>query len=85
MSQTPYIVIIEQGDGIPKLNTCVAIFVLILNIILPGWGTIFVGLMSGNCCGWFCQGVLQFFLAVILVGWIWSIITGCQILSRSRL
>ncbi len=83
---TPGVVIFRTNDnGIPKLNGCCAILILILNIILPGWGTIILGLMSGsNCCSFFCEGVLQFLTAICIVGWIWSIMTGCKVLDKSR-
>lgn len=86
-SQQQVVVVVEKEyDDVPKLNTCVALFILILNIFLPGFGTMFLACISGNdCCGWWCKGVLQFILFPIIIGWVWSIMTGCKVMGKSRL
>lgn len=72
--------------------------VLLINIFLPGVGTMLSaatcfhvrnhGLMVQGkrtlCVGAIvCDGLLQLFLAPILVGWVWSVIFGYQVYSMS--
>ena len=70
---------------VPVVSTECAIIVLIINILLPGWGTMLLGCISDHNCGYFFViGLIQFFLTVLLIGWIWSIITGIKCLRKSR-
>ena len=61
-------------------NSCTAFLCLILNIILPGVGT-----MINACCGVRCfsgifVGILQILtIPLLLFGWIWSICYGLEI------
>lgn len=75
------------GNRVPILDTGVAIIILVINILFPGLGTMIVGCIGGgstNCFAWFCIGFLQLFLfPVFLIGWIWSIMTGIMVVSRS--
>ena len=64
-------------------NPCMAILMLIMNIIIPGTGT-----MLNGCFGYVCYelviiGFLQLITAPILVGWIWSIWYGVLICGGS--
>ena len=69
-------------------GACCAYFCLFLNIFLPGIGTIFNQLF---CCGYSggCSlygvfiGLLQLICSAFLVGWIWSIWWGVEIVRRS--
>ena len=70
--------------AINKTGTGLAYFCLCLNIFLPGFGT-----MVNSCAGFFsaagfCYGLLQLLLAVTLVGWVWSIVYGCEIVRKSK-
>ena len=61
-----------------NLSDGVALLVFILNIICSGSGTILAGFLSGGdkVMNNLICGLLQYFLAFILIGWIWSIFTG---------
>ena len=81
------------GRPVPIVSNFSAMAVLILNIFLPGWGTMLVGIApqkrSENCCGdcccFFWLGWLHFILWPILVGWILAIILGCQLVAVSAM
>ena len=74
------------GNEIPILDPGTALVVLILNIFFPGIGTMITGCVgrNANVGAWFCLGFLQLILLFCLIGWIWSIITGIQVLTRSN-
>lgn len=71
-------------DVINETDRCTALICLILNIFLPGFGT-----MLNGCCGAKCPiailvGILQILLIpVLLIGWVWSILYGLEIYRRS--
>lgn len=73
--------------SIKPITRCGAIVILIINILLPGIGTIIYG-----CCyldqtlrkGYILTGFLQLLFAACLVGWIWSIYTGCKICDAAK-
>ncbi|KAG2393563.1 hypothetical protein C9374_007094 [Naegleria lovaniensis] len=80
------------GDGfgtilksVPKLNGNLPLIVLILNIFLPGIGTL--------VAAFFCEdddvftvnavsALLQFLTAICIIGWVWSIGWGYLIYQR---
>ena len=90
-----------QTIGVFKIpgveNLCCAITILVLNIFLPGWGTMLLACCNtytGNdfskeeentsCiikCGIILFGILQFISAVCIIGWILSIYTGVLVLQ----
>jgi len=74
------------GNSIPILDPGTAMVILILNIFFPGIGTMVCGCVGRNAnpCGWFMIGFLQIILIFCLIGWIWSIITGIQVMHRSN-
>ena len=59
------------GD-MTKITRCLAAFVLIVNIILPGVGTMIGGCIIGGAYGkgLTCTGVIQLILAPCLIGWV---------------
>eukprot|EP00347_Sterkiella_histriomuscorum_P005773 403355324 len=69
---------------VPKVKTPWQYVCFILNVIVPGLGTMIV---SGFSEKWsktlFMVGVFQLFLAYILIGWIFSIYWGVLILRKS--
>ena len=73
-------------DGLyPNMNVCLALILLILNVIpvTAGWGTILSCLCSQYPLKSIIFGVLQFFLTIVLVGWLWSIWHGLRIYSAT--
>lgn len=74
------------GNVIPILDPGTACVILILNIFFPGVGTMVMGCAgrNANCIAWFFIGWLQLIMTFLLIGWIWSIITGCHAVSRAN-
>ena len=70
---------------IPSTNPCCAFLILIINIILPGIGTLIIACIGPctSCSTLFCAGMLQLILAPCIVGWIWSIYWGILIVGKS--
>ncbi|GFR83335.1 protein SPEC3 [Elysia marginata] len=90
---------ITLRDSIPAMSKGVAIMCLVLNIFIPGSGTLASGLSVLCCsqvrpkqdtkrhCIWVNGGValLQFLLTFLfLLGWIWSITWGLAFLAVSK-
>lgn len=63
------------------VNPCMGIIQLLMNIFLPGTGTMLNGLFGAMCCDLLLAGLCQLLLAVIIVGWVCSVITGCRIMG----
>ena len=62
-----------------------AVLCLVLNIFVPGFGTIINAYQSHHQRGTgVCYGILQLLTAAFLVGWIWSIVYGVNIVHKSR-
>ncbi|CAD5215437.1 unnamed protein product [Bursaphelenchus xylophilus] len=84
-------------QAVPCLPYPLAIVCCVLNVILPGFGTIISGCMV-CCCGSFecpnprcivfCSnfycGLLQLLLSPLIIGYIWSIIWGILFLQLSK-
>lgn len=74
---------VDPNDGsFPKLSYDEALIVLILNIFLPGIGTM---LMSSYTSGgnWIVTGIIQLILAGCFIGWIWALVTGIQAITNA--
>lgn len=70
---------------IPSLPMVFAILCLILNIIIPGTGTLcFICFDSGNLVEHLIVGLLQLFLCWTIVCWVWSICWGVFALMRAK-
>jgi len=84
MSATQYAWILTK---VSKVDKPWHIIILILNIILPGVGTIIAAFMDErndkNMVETLLIGVAQLLLSVFLVGWIFSIVWGYLIFQRS--
>lgn len=66
----------------PVLSVPEAAAVLIVNILLPGVGTIVAAVIGQKKI--IGRGIAQFFLTIIIVGWVWAIITGVQCMVNAR-
>ena len=70
--------------AVVKLDRCLAITCLILNIFFPGVGT-----MVSACGGKdfnsdaLIFGILQLLTAFLIVGWIWSIVHGVWLVDKA--
>ena len=72
-----------DDHSINEMDKNMALVCLILNIFIPGIGTIINGATGHNHVG-IVYGILQFFLTgFFLIGWVWSIIYGVKIVNRS--
>jgi len=72
----------EPYPQTPVLEMGPAVAVLIVNVILPGIGTIIGGVVGNRPL--IGRGIAQLLLAIIIVGWIWAIITGVQALQNAN-
>ena len=55
--------------------------VLIINVLVPGVGTMAAGCVGENDCGVVCTGMVQLLLSPFFVGWIWAIIWSVKLYS----
>ena len=76
----------ELVTDVPELNNIWAYVCLILNVLIPGTGT-----MLCSCLGdanlnktQLCIGFIQFLTAIYLIGWICSIYWGYLIVLKSK-
>ena len=70
--------------SITPMNGFAGLACLLLNIFLPGVGTMVNGCCGQHCCGGIIWGILQILTIPFLgFGWIWSICYGCEIYRRS--
>lgn len=65
----------------PVLDMGVAVVVLVANIAIPGVGTIVAGVVGHKpLVG---RAVAQLLLALVIVGWVWGVVTGVQALTNA--
>ena len=74
------------ADANPLVTQSDALVVLMLNIFIPGVGTMFAayrGRDGFNCkaCGF---GIAQMILTIVVAGTVWSIIQGINIYTKSN-
>lgn len=70
---------------IPSFEKTVAIVLLILNIIIPSLGTFLCACVGGGFRSTqIIVGLLQFVTTPIIIGWVWSIWWGIEILNKSK-
>ena len=72
-----------SNQQVPTLDTNWGTGMLIVNILLPGVGTLVAGIKSERNTT-MVIGVFQFLLAFIIVGWIWSIYWGYLLYKKVR-
>ena len=65
----------------PVVEKNMGIVTLVVNIFFPGIGTIVAGVVGNKPM--IGRGIAQLLLAIILVGWIWAIVTGVQVLQNA--
>lgn len=75
-------VFVRRTGTVPVVDKNWGIALFIVNIFLPGVGTFIAGL-KGEKNTTLVVGVLQFLLAFLLIGWIWSIVWGYFIYKKS--
>jgi hypothetical protein len=68
---------------VPSVQEATGLFCMILNVFLPGTGSILAG-VSGNRPSTVLLGLLQLVFAATIVGWFFSIWWGYLIYRRSR-
>jgi hypothetical protein len=73
----------HSNQQVPTLDTNWGTGMLIVNIFLPGVGTLVAGIKSERNTT-MVIGVFQFLLAFIIVGWIWSIYWGYLLYKKVR-
>lgn len=66
----------------PVLTTDRALICLVVNIFVPGIGTIVAGVLGEKPL--IGRGIAQLLLSLIIVGWIWAIVTGVQLLQNAK-
>eukprot|EP00290_Baffinella_frigidus_P005139 CAMPEP_0180131714 /NCGR_PEP_ID=MMETSP0986-20121125/8573_1 /TAXON_ID=697907 /ORGANISM="non described non described, Strain CCMP2293" /LENGTH=212 /DNA_ID=CAMNT_0022071621 /DNA_START=29 /DNA_END=667 /DNA_ORIENTATION=- len=70
------------GQRVPSVQEATGVFCLILNIFLPGTGSILAG-VTANRPSTVLIGILQLVFAASIIGWIFSIWWGVLIYKRS--
>jgi len=75
-----------QSKTVLKVAKPGHLILFILNIILPGWGTMVSACIStsGFSSMTLIVGLLQLFTCWLIVGWIWSIWWGYLIFKKSE-
>jgi hypothetical protein len=74
----------KYKNMIPTTSKCMAIILLVLNVIWPGLGTAIMGCLSPNfLVENLVIALLQFLLLFCLIGWFWSIMWGVFCLMKS--
>jgi len=65
----------------PVLEKTMAILMLIVNVIVPGVGTIAGGVLGEK--PQIGKGIAQLLLSLIIVGWVWALVTSIQMLQNA--
>ena len=71
-------------DEIQPVKAPWPLIMLVLNIIIPGTGTMMNACMGERfSCTSILVGLLQLLLSYILIGWVWSIWWGILIIEKA--
>ena len=71
--------------SVVELDHTLAVVCLVLNVFLPGVGTMISACAGKEFNGMaLLFGLLQLLTAFIVVGWIWSIVHGVWLLDKSK-
>ena len=66
----------------PVLDIGIAAAVMVVNLLLPGIGTLIAGIVGKRKL--IGRGIAQLLLAIIIVGYVWSIVSGVQALVNAN-
>ena len=72
-----------KNQNVPSVPRSMGLLCLILNIVLPGWGTIIAAIQADDAAT-ILLGVLQFLLTPGVVGYIFSVWWGVLIFNKSK-
>ena len=73
-------------SDVPKLNKVLAVVFAIINLILPGFGTMFAACFTQEqevSKAQIAIGFIQLFTSAIIIGWIWSIYWGYLMVTKA--
>lgn len=60
------------------------LLVLIVNLFLPGVGTMILGYFTPRGRStYIIQGLAQLFLSILFIGWLWALLTSCDMLWKN--
>ena len=65
----------------PVLETGAAAGCLIANLFIPGLGTLIAGIVGSKPM--IGRAIAQLLLTIVVVGWVWGIVTGVQLLTNA--
>ena len=71
-------------NHLPELNKVLAIVILVLNIFFPGVGTMCLYCIAGFKTEYLWVGLIQLVTALCVVGWIWSVLWGVILVTKSK-
>mmetsp|Transcript_39062 Transcript_39062/g.76354 ORF Transcript_39062/g.76354 Transcript_39062/m.76354 type:complete len:99 (+) Transcript_39062:104-400(+) len=72
-----------KSQTVPSVPRSFGLLCLIMNIFLPGWGTIVAAVQAGDSATGLL-GFLQFLFSAVIVGYVFSIWWGILIFNRSK-
>ena len=73
------------AEYVLKVESNLALLILILNIIFPGLGTLITAFIAGEFnVKVLLVAIAQALLTCILIGWIWSILHGVWVYNKSK-
>ncbi len=86
---------LHSGDGnesiftrlknhLPEMNKILAIVILVLNIFFPGIGTMCLFFICGFKSEHLVVGLIQLITAICIVGWVWSVLWGVILVTKSK-
>jgi hypothetical protein len=71
---------------IPSLSKGLALFILILNIVLPPFGTLLLAFIGPSFRpSQIIVAILQFLTMTFLIGWIWAIWWGIVTVEKANI
>ena len=68
---------------VPQVDKTMALIMLVINVFLPGIGTIIAAVLDDSNMTKILIGVAQFILAMFLIGWLWAIVWGIFMLQKA--